>query len=160
MSVIFAGKSMKADDVMVRDVPFCQNELGRDVVVVTADTELIQRCKSAANRSGGQMLSIINPIFFLADFEKIVEESLEESVSMKEEEEDKSKGDEESEEANEITAEMEKEIALGARLIAIQTQLRNKGRKNKNLSPSKYMYSRVVKKHQTLNRLGLLYKMN
>lgn len=138
LSVIFAGKSMKADDVIVRDVPFCQNTLGRDVVVVTADTELIQRCKSAANRSGGKMLSIINPLFFLADFEKIVDQSLEESISSMSEEEDESETPEERQADDDLTSGMEKEITQGARLIAVETQLRNRGKKNKNLSPSKF----------------------
>ena len=43
---------MKADDVMVRDVKYCQESLDRDLIVITQDTELIKRCKRAAERGG------------------------------------------------------------------------------------------------------------
>ncbi len=157
LSVIFAGTSMKADDVIVRDVPFCQNEMCRDVVVVTADTELIQRCKSAANRSrGGRMLSIINPIFFLADFDAVVGQSLQESSGDGGDGDSKSDSDstlnsdgaaQEEQSSSSVggtlTSGMEKEITQGARLIAIESQLRNKGRTNKNVSPSKSLRMQI-----------------
>lgn len=160
LSIIFAGKNMKADDVIVRDVPFCQDKLQRDVVVITQDYELMQRCKKAAHRSGGKELSIIPPLFFLADLQHVVGDNLMQNIESSENkdtdsgnslsdaisEDDSENSDKEyqlSEEKNEkteITSDMELEITLGARLIAAETQLRSKGKSKKSLktlSPSK-----------------------
>jgi len=41
--MVFAGPCLKADDLLARDVAFFQ----RDVLVITADRELISRCKNA-----------------------------------------------------------------------------------------------------------------
>lgn len=89
-AVAFAGPHCKADDVVALDlVPFlCQQR--RDAVVkiqvVTADAELIRRCRHAAaaaatvddsSRSGGggssPRLEILSPDALLCDLEKILE---------------------------------------------------------------------------------------
>ena len=49
------------------------------------------------------------------------------------EEEDESETPEERQADDDLTSGMEKEITQGARLIAVETQLRNRGKKNKNL---------------------------
>eukprot|EP00957_Ditylum_brightwellii_P045030 3416155-Ditylum_brightwellii.AAC.1 len=137
ISVIFAGQSMKADDVIVRDVPFCQKELLRDVIVVTADTELIQRCKRAAERSssvGAKSLQVIDPNLFLQDMESVVGDTLaniEQEQRVEEEKQLEQSND------DKITSDMENEITLGARLIAVETQLKNSKKKKKNVSPKK-----------------------
>lgn len=134
LSIIFAGKQMKADDVIVRDVPFCQRQLFRDVIVVTGDTELIQRCKRAADRSGGKDLEVVKPIFFLQDLEKNVGDAL---TNCKDQEEQEKQDMPMSEaQPDQLTSEMETEITLGARLIAVETQLRSRG-KSKKMSPKK-----------------------
>ena len=52
LSVVFAGSKLKADDVIVRDISFFQKLLHRpSLVIVTADNELILRCKRASSSS-------------------------------------------------------------------------------------------------------------
>ena len=137
---------MKADDVITRDVPFCQEQLNRDLVVITQDTELIHRCKQAAQRSGGNELTIVKPLFFLGDLENIVGENLSQNIiDSNEEQVDTSTSTSTSTSSEKITnsvrddmtSEMELEITLGARLIAAESQLRSKGRNKKQISTSK-----------------------
>ncbi len=147
LSIIFAGKQMKADDVIVRDVPFCQRQLTRDVIVVTGDTELIQRCKRAADRSGGKELICVKPMFFLQDLEAIVGDSLDtcnEDMEIKNERTTEPPVDT-------LTSDMETEIKLGARLIAVETQLRSRG-KAKKISPSK-----LVSLSKNMDRKSLIF---
>lgn len=135
----------------VRDIPFCQRQLHRNLIVVTQDYELIQRCKAAAQRSGGKELSIVPPLFLLADLQDVVGDSLIQNI-----EEDQKQKENEANAANEakgsdlestcseydqMTSEMEVEITLGAQLIAVENQLRSKGKSRKslkNLSSSKF----------------------
>jgi hypothetical protein len=140
MAVIFAGPSIKADDVIARDVTFCQETLERDVLVVTADTELIQRCKRAAK--GKRELNIVPPISFIEDVKRIVGDSMttESPSSSTTLEESKTLPDPMSTtpQHDEITSEMESEIKLGAMLIGVESQLKS-SKKRKNMSPSKYI---------------------
>lgn len=169
LSIIFAGKKLKADDVIVRDIPFCQDKLNRDVVVITQDYELIQRCKRAAHRSGGKEMSIIRkfniqealciilssfhenknsslfcmflvtvtaPLFFLADLQNVVGDNLLQNIEFEENDCPSEEEEEESSSENmiedKITADVELEITLGAKLIAVESQLRNKAKTRKS----------------------------
>lgn len=143
LSLIFAGTSMKADDVIVRDVKFCQEVLDRDLIVITQDTELIKRCQRAAERGGfknghkvGKELKIVKPIFFLQDLEHVVESTLKEELEHLEDEENSSDEDEEEglKKNENITPEMEYEITMQAKLIAAQTQLKILRKRNGSLS--------------------------
>lgn len=142
---------------VVRDIPFCQQQLNRNLIVVTQDYELIQRCKSAAQRSGGRELSIVPPLFLLADLQNVVGDNLIQNIELEEEKKVNDKVEENDEivesnvndgnlnesadtEIDQLTSEMEKEITLGAQLIAVENQLRSKGKSRKslkNLSSSK-----------------------
>lgn len=146
LSIIFAGKKLKADDIIVRDIPFCQRQLERDVVVITQDYELMQRCKKAAQRSGGKEMSIIPPLFFLTDLRNVVGDNLEKSIEVEKMNLDEKPSPstlQDHPEDDIITSDMELEITLGAKLIAIETQLRSKGKSKKswkNISTSKSFY--------------------
>ena len=74
-AVVFAGRSQKADDVIAQDlVPyFCDLPV---VTVVTADHNLIQRCRRASSVT--QELHILPPMQLLEDLESIVAETLDE----------------------------------------------------------------------------------
>eukprot|EP00559_Dactyliosolen_fragilissimus_P004134 CAMPEP_0184861600 /NCGR_PEP_ID=MMETSP0580-20130426/6244_1 /TAXON_ID=1118495 /ORGANISM="Dactyliosolen fragilissimus" /LENGTH=737 /DNA_ID=CAMNT_0027359145 /DNA_START=578 /DNA_END=2791 /DNA_ORIENTATION=- len=127
----------------------------RDVMVVTADSELISRCKKSADQSkGGKMLSIINPLYFLEDFEQILDgESvkfcLQENIEERENDSDLNEKKEEynlngvdknsNDESDDISSAMEWEIMMESKLIEINSQLRNNGKKSKNISPKKRM---------------------
>ena len=125
---------MKADDVIVRDVSFCHEVLHRDLMIVTADTELIKRCTSASNKSLNQLLSIVNPISFLHDLERIVDpwNQMDEISS-----EEVNKNESYFNENLYRVTDVEKGVALGTRYFAIETQMRMKG---KIKSPSKLTY--------------------
>ena len=58
-SVVFSGPSLSADDVAARDVGWLQAR-GHDVMLVTADSGLAQRCRSAG-RGHGRTLTIVPP---------------------------------------------------------------------------------------------------
>ena len=47
LSMVFAGPRMKADDVLARDVAFFE----RNTIVITADNELMSRCRNAMEKS-------------------------------------------------------------------------------------------------------------
>jgi len=117
LSVVFAGTRLKADDVLVRDVTF----FDRDVVVVTADNELMSRCKSAVwnvnnnNNSGGNdsgrgrgrgsgnndgkeegkgtEIVFVHPITFICDLEAAMAEEMEIERQMQSLEDINSDGD-------------------------------------------------------------------
>jgi len=66
LSMVFAGPRMKADDVLARDVAF----FGRNAIVITADNELMSRCRNAmANSDDDVEIQFIQPIKFISDLE-------------------------------------------------------------------------------------------
>ena len=74
LAVIFAGQRLKADDVIARDVSFATRQLRTDVLVVTADRELTQRCRAAA-RDSVNKLGIISPSSFIEDLARAQKEN-------------------------------------------------------------------------------------
>jgi len=74
LAVIFAGQRLKADDVIARDVSFATRQLRTDVLVVTADRELTQRCR-AATRDSVNKLGIISPSSFIEDLARAQKEN-------------------------------------------------------------------------------------
>ena len=71
-AVVFAGRSQKADDVLAQDLVPYLSELPQ-VTVVTADHELIQRCRRASGIQ--QSLTILPPADLLGDLNTILETS-------------------------------------------------------------------------------------
>ena len=68
MAVLFAGPTRKADDVIAQDVRFLGQEL--DVIVVTADGGIMDRCRRSAVQKG---VHIVSPLHLLQDLELIAE---------------------------------------------------------------------------------------
>lgn len=125
LTVVFGGPTLKADDVIARDVTFCQETFGSDVVVVTADQELMRRCRRAAARSGGPGLQIVPPMNFLDDMEAVVSTAscaLDESFGTNAE----VTLEPPSELVAEIEARMEVEISLMGKIIEAEAQLKRR----------------------------------
>lgn len=69
ISLVFAGPRMKADDVLARDISFFE----RNAIVITADNELMSRCRNAMERSRADIeVQFIQPIKFICDLEFLV----------------------------------------------------------------------------------------
>ena len=126
MTIIFAGPSHKADDLIAKDVSFL-GEQGADLVVVTSDRGLIDRCKRAATDMN---LTFLSPLTLVEDLEYILELEplpLDQSTYSKE-------GDEtevETSDEQDVTLEpkiraLEHEIKLGAELLEAEALLRGK----------------------------------
>ena len=64
MVVCFAGPSLTADDVIVRDVLWFQQRYNTSIILVTADSGLSQRCLHSSRRAGNSQLSIIDSTLF------------------------------------------------------------------------------------------------
>ena len=62
VSMVFSGPELSADDVLARDIPWFHRH-GHDVLLVTADSGLAQRCRRAAS---GRSMQIAPPQAFLA----------------------------------------------------------------------------------------------
>ena len=77
LSVIFAGPRLKADDVIVRDVSALQSH----ALIVTADNELMSRCRIAMNsiEGGKYEVQFLHPTKVLQDFNVI--QRIQQSVS-------------------------------------------------------------------------------
>lgn len=130
MAVVFAGPSCKADDVIANDLVPYFAELPQ-VTVVTADTELIQRCRRASRVT--QQLNILSPMQLLEDLEIVLAsphpdffKSADEGC---EEEEEEVNNEELSKEDMETLELLDHEIKLGAQLLEAEAQLysRHKG---------------------------------
>jgi hypothetical protein len=67
--VVFAGPRLKADDVIARDVA----ALRKHALVVTADNELMSRCRNAMNtiERAGYEVQFLHPSKIIQDFEAI-----------------------------------------------------------------------------------------
>lgn len=71
LSLIFAGPKMKADDVLARDVTF----LKKNTVVITADNELMSRCRNAVTNSDADIdIQFVQPIKFITDLESLMKQ--------------------------------------------------------------------------------------
>lgn len=159
LGVVFAGPSQKADDVIARDVAYVQSTLGRDVVVVTADRELMRRCHRSAARSGRARLELVPPGNFIEDLERVVFEQMKEREggddsegedvastpapeAMLEQGADAAKDDVPSNElAAEIEQKMEREIRLWGQVVDTEIQLKRRGgsqKKKQKLSKQLY----------------------
>ena len=162
LGVVFAGPSQKADDVIARDVAYVQSTLGRDVVVVTADRELMRRCHRSAARSGRARLELVPPGNFIEDLERVVYEQMKErgDIDNSEVEDEASASDEAALEqdadihaardddaplknqlAVEIEQKMEREIQLWGQVVDTEIQLKRRGgsqKKKQKLSKQLY----------------------
>jgi len=117
MLVQFAGTTRKADDVIADDlVRYCRD----DVVVVTADTGLIDRCRRNAHK---KQLSILPPLLLVQDLETILEELPEETKEEQEEEETEEEDTADSLLEDETTQLLDYEIKLGAELLQAEAYL-------------------------------------
>lgn len=69
LGIIFSGPSLKADDVLARDIAYHQIQLNKDVILVTEDAGLKRRCRqgsasspSSLRKTKKQMKKISAPI--------------------------------------------------------------------------------------------------
>ena len=70
ISMVFAGPSMKADDILARDVQF----FDRNVLVVTSDNNLMSRCRSSMDRaSPHSAIQFLKPLHFLKNLTQLNE---------------------------------------------------------------------------------------
>jgi len=145
LGVVFAGPSQKADDIIARDVAYMQSTLGRDVVVVTADRELMRRCHRSSARSGRARLELVPPSNFIEDLERVVYDRMKErELAENENEEEGADGvsapevsstehnvDGDNDPQNELAAaieqKMEDEIQLWGRVVDTEIQLKRRG---------------------------------
>jgi Icc-related predicted phosphoesterase len=122
-AVVFAGGSQKADDVLALDlVPFF-SELPQ-VTVVTADHDLLQRCRRASGVK--QRLHILPPAQLLEDLQSILE-TMPIVADNEEVDDTELSGDTTRDEAQETTSRLlDYEIKLGAQLLEAEALLRSK----------------------------------
>jgi hypothetical protein len=137
LSMVFAGPRMKADDVLARDVAF----FGRNAIVITADNELMSRCRNAmANSDADLDIQFIQPIKFITDLKIMndqVQKQHEEIVELKEQIAVNGDGniDAAAAEANaalsaELAIKIDEEIKIRGAMYETETQMREK--KNMN----------------------------
>lgn len=137
LSMVFAGPRMKADDVLARDVAF----FGRNAIVITADNELMSRCRNAmANSDADLEIQFIQPIKFITDLKIMndqVQKQHEEIVELKEQIAVNGDGniDAAAAEANaalsaELAIKIDEEIKIRGAMYETETQMREK--KNMN----------------------------
>lgn len=69
ISMVFSGPSIKADDILARDVSF----FDRNVCVVTGDNNLMSRCKSSMDRSSKFKIEFLKPKQFLKNLQQLNE---------------------------------------------------------------------------------------
>ena len=66
LSIVFAGPKMKADDVLARDIA----SLEKNVIVITADNDLMSRCRNGINQSDADInIQFVQPIKFISDLD-------------------------------------------------------------------------------------------
>ncbi len=127
LSMVFAGPRMKADDVLARDISF----FDRNAIVVTADNELMSRCRNAMSKSESDIeVQFIQPIKFIIDLE-----ALNNSIETSSDSESSSTDDCETGETNgpmneELMNKISEEIQIRASMYETETQMREK--KNMN----------------------------
>lgn len=125
LSILFAGPNRKADDVIAQDVRFLGQEL--DVIVVTADGGIIDRCRRSAVQQG---IRIVSPLHLLEDLELIAERTqVLEVVETKDEIVNLHQGDESEHstaEALQLEQDLEYEIRVGAELLEAEALVRSK----------------------------------
>ena len=139
MSIVFAGPSIKADDVLAASVG-----LFSTCVVVTADNELKKRCRRASNDS----LHIMNPLKFILDLEQVANSK---KKDISEEEADGSSPEDPNEQSQEELSTdqqvelglLDAEIRLGAQLLEAQARLRSARNKNITNKRRKKLEKRV-----------------
>lgn len=162
-SVVFAGSGQKADDVLARDVGFfsecTQSKL---VIVVTADQELISRCRKASGKA--QELQIMPPMNFLTDLEQFGfagrgTENPILSLDALALPANNATNSEPSLLGSNITSDIDAEIKLGAQLLEAEAQLKKRrGASNKSKRKIEKRINRIRLKlraggHSTLNRV-------
>ncbi len=121
MAVVFAGPSCKADDVIANDlVPYFAEV--PEVTVVTADNELIQRCRRASRVT--QQLNILSPMQLLEDLEVVLASPHPNFFESLHDNSDEERNDDDLAEEDRETLELlDHEIKLGAQLLEAEAQL-------------------------------------
>ena len=131
LSMVFAGPRMKADDVLARDVAFFE----RNTIVITADNELMSRCRNAMEKSEANIqVQFIQPIKFITDLE-ILNDKIEREIANSESEVRDKDGTEDGAEVNdaltqEFVSNIDEEIQIRGAMYETETQMREK--KNMN----------------------------
>lgn len=126
MAVVFAGPSCKADDVIANDlVPYFSELL--QLTVVTADNELIQRCRRASRVT--QQLNILSPMQLLEDLEIVLASPHPDFFESVSENSEETTNDDDMAEEDMATLELlDHEIKLGAQLLEAEAQLYSRSR--------------------------------
>jgi predicted phosphodiesterase len=126
MAVVFAGPSCKADDVIANDLVPYFAEVPK-VTVVTADNELIQRCRRASRVT--QQLNIMSPIQLLEDLEVVLAAPHPDFFESLTEDSDEENNDDDLAEEDRATLELlDHEIKLSAQLLEAEAQLYSRSR--------------------------------
>jgi len=125
MAIVFAGPHRKADDVIAHDAAFLGQE--SDVLVVTADRGLIDRCRRSAVRKN---MIILGPLTLLEDLEYILKHAPLPIEPITEPEGNKDPTDSSTQQINESlepkVRALEHEIKMGAELLEAEAMLRAK----------------------------------
>ena len=150
-AVVFAGPHCKADDTLALElVPYLQQQPRVEtILVVTADAELIQRCRRAA--SSASRIEIMSPDVLLSDFEKIMDMQHDGTVVANIE--DCEEHDEDLEASDEPSGLVEEyELKLGGELLEIEAQLRRgPGMNNKRRKKLRVKGQNLWQKLKTLS---------
>ncbi|GFH58048.1 hypothetical protein CTEN210_14524 [Chaetoceros tenuissimus] len=134
LSLVFAGPRMKADDVLARDIAFFE----KNAIVVTADNELMSRCRNAMSNSEHDIeVAFIQPIKFISDLkaldDKLARKRLEaeESNDNPSDTETASSSDDDDDEiSQELANKIEEEIKIRGAMYETEVQMRTKRNMN------------------------------
>jgi Icc-related predicted phosphoesterase len=161
LSVTFAGTRMKADDVLARDVPY----FDRNTIVITADNDLMSRCRNAMERAeGDNAIVFINPIKFISDLENLMNRVERDQSGFEDEASGVSviKGGDEKEEDEpvelnaELATQIDQEIKLRGSLYETETAMRDK----KNMNTPKKRRKLEKRARQLCERLAITKSLN
>jgi len=150
LSIVFAGTRMKADDVLARDVPYFE----RNVAVVTADNDLMSRCRGAMEKStfDGQ-IQFIHPIQFITDLERLMNqlENEKSNLDVVDSEDNSSNNEEAAIVTEELANKIDEEIKLRGSLYETETAMREK----KNMNTPKKRRKLEKRARQLCERLAM-----
>lgn len=126
LSMVFAGPRMKADDVLARDIASFE----RNAIVITADNELMSRCRNAMEQSDANIeVQFLQPIKFISDLE-ILDKTIEKGDEIINDLPDEIDDGEGAALSEELINKINEEIKIRGAMYETETQMREK--KNMN----------------------------
>jgi hypothetical protein len=144
---------MKADDVLARDIAFFE----RNAIVITADNELMSRCRNAMASSRADIeVQFIQPIKFICDLEVLVKNNGRDEVKTPQQAtQDQSESvDKESQDnalSPELVKKIDEEIKLRGAMYETEIQMREK----RNMSTPKKRRKLEKRARMLCERLAL-----